>query len=373
MQYLGDAMERFAWDIDHIMKRQEYYKKLSDITTDQQKKLEYEDLFDTYSFLILEHLFSKGNVVSSGISASTLLEEIKEYPFASDYSEYSLKIRDDTIKKMNDLSMNLPYVHFSKSMSGKNLVNYVGNAIHDIFGDDAYKDYKKLALDTNSNIQIGNRESRACMHKVKDPDYPRYYILLPRRSNISIVGNLAHEAGHHHRYRVNESEILAKHLLLEYESFSYELRILDYFIKNGIYKREAVKAMIRSINFIDTCALLFNELDILESRTINELTKRAHERGLYDRLHIANNESLLDYLFTIKTEYMFPYIYSALVVFDHMQTDVDLGRYETVIHNIGKMSEEELIKEVVDKPNDVNNLNGYKRYREDIKRLYKGE
>lgn len=371
--FWGIFMERFAWDIDYIMKRQEYYKNLWETAVDEAKREEYEILFDTYSRLILERLSSEGAVTNSGISCLEILEEIREYPLADDYSPYSLKIRDSIIKEMHNLTMNLPYVQFSKSTHLTNLVNYVGEAIHDLFGDEAYEDYKKLALDKNSNIQIGNSESRAGMTLVNDPDYPNYYILLPKHSNISIVGDLAHEAGHHHRYMVNDRNLLADHLLSEYESFSYALRVLDYFIKNGIYKREAIKAMIRQINFIDTCALLFDELDLLNSHTICEFTREAHKRDLYDRIHIPNNRLLLDHLFTIKTEYMFPYIYSALCVFDHMQTDPYLDRYETVIRNIGRIPEEELIKKVVDKPEDINNLNGYKKYREDIKRLYKGE
>lgn len=366
-------MERFAWDIDYITKRQEYYGNLIEVTLDREKRLKYEDLFDKYSLLILENLSSEGKVVSSRTPSIEILREIKEYPFADDYSEYSLKIRDCVIKEFHTLVMDLPYVQFSKTMNGGDVLKYIGNAIHDIFGDDAYKDYKKLAIDTNSNIQIGNSESRACLHPVDDPEFPNYYVLLPKRSNISIVRDLSHEAGHHHRYSVNDSELLADHLLLEYESFSYELRILDYFIKNGIYKGEAIKAMIRIINFIDACALLLEELDLLESCTMNEFTRKAHERDLYDRLHIPNNKSLFEYLFTVKTEYMFPYIYSALCVFEHMQTDTNLDRYETVIHNIERVSEDELIKEIVENPEDVNNLNGYKKYREDIKRLYKGE
>ncbi|MDE6292386.1 MAG: hypothetical protein K2L98_01755 [Bacilli bacterium] len=366
-------MERFAWDMNHINERQMYYEKLLEKTTDERLREKYEDLFFMYSLLITERLCSDGEPKRKKMPVIAKIREVQKIQEIDKYSDEVLKIKNSIIEQMRFLDTDLPYVQFRQSMKGKNLVNLIGEAIHDIFGDSAYMDYKNIAIDSTSKIQIGNRESNACMHCIEDGDSPDYYILLPKLSNIMIVNNLSHEAGHHHRFVVNNAEILANNILREYESFSYELRVLDYFIKNGIYKREALKAMIRFINMLDAFAGLFNELDLVESETAEEMTRKARKRDLYRRLHIPNNEVLLDYLNTIKDGYMFPCIYSAMCVFDHMKTDDSLDRYETVIQNIGIMPEEELIKEIVDNPEDINNLNGYKEYKEDIKRLYKGE
>lgn len=366
-------MERFAWDMKYINKRQKYYKKLVKKTTDEQLREKYDDLYFIYSLLITERLCADGEPGRKKMPVIAKIREVQEIPEIDKYSDAVLKIKDSIIEQMQDLDTDLPYVQFKQSMNGNNLVNLIGEAIHDIFGDSAYRDYKNIAIDTTTKIQLGNRESNACMHCIDDGITPDYYILLPKLSNFMIVNNLSHEAGHHHRFVVNDAEILANNILREYESFSYELRVLDYFIKNGIYKREALKAMIRFINMLDAFAGLFNELDLIESETAEEMTRKARKRDLYRRLHIPNNEVLLDYLNTIKEEYIFPCIYSALCVFDHMKTDDSLDRYETVIQNIGIMSEEDLIKEIVDNPVNINNLNGYKEYKEDIKRLYKGE
>ncbi len=370
-------MERYGWDMEHINRRQDYYKHLIEITADEQKREQYEDLFDRYSLLILGHLFSDGipgrEDGDKKLHTIDRMRIVQEVPNVDKYSSEVLRVKKCIIEKMQDLDMDLPYVQFSKSMNVSKLVKLIGEAIHDIFGDDAYNDYKKIAIDTTDRIQIGNSETQACMHYVKDGDVPDYYILLPRISNIMIVNRLSHEAGHQHRFAVNDIELLENHILGEYESFSYEIRVLDYFIKNGIYKREAVKAMIRIINMLDAFAGLFNELGMIESETAEEFTRKARKKDIYKRLRIPNNEVLLDYLYTIKSEYMFPYVYSAMCVFEHMQTDDNLEKYNTVIHEIGKTPEMDLVKKIVDNPEDINNLNGYREYRKEMKKIYKGE
>lgn len=362
-------MERFAWDIDHILKRQEYYGKLCEIEENE----EYNFLYDMYSLLIIERLFSEGEVISSRMPANERLREAKSEVGISDYDAKRASIKENVLLRLREIDDSFPYVHFNKSMSGKNLVNLIGEAIHDIFGDKAYRDYRDLAVDSTTKIQIGNSETRACLHSIKDNDKNDVYVLLPKQSNIMVVNSLSHEAGHHHRFVENDSDVLADHLLREYESFSYEIRVLDFFIKNGIYKKEAIKAMIRLINLIDTFAGLFNELHLLEAFTVKDLTRMAHDRKLYDKLHIPNNELLIEYLYTIKTEYMFPYIYSALCVFEDMNREDGLDHYDRVIHEIGKKPEIDLIESVVDNPEDINNLNGYKKYRKEIKSIMMGE
>ncbi len=348
-------MERYGWDIEYINKRQEYYEHLMEITTDEQEREKYEDLFDRYSLLILGHLLSEGIPGKEKTSAISKIREIQEVPNVVKYAPEVLRIKTSIIEKFYDLDMDMPYVQFSKSMNVNNLAKLIGEAIHDIFGDDAYNDYKKVALDTKNKIQIGNSETQACMRCVRDGDVPDYYILLPRISNIMIVNSLSHEAGHQRRLAINDIELLENHILGEYESFSYEIRVLDYFIKNGIYKKEAVKAMIRIINMLDAFAGLFNELDITESKTAEEFTRKARKKDIYRRLRIPNNEVLLNYLYTIKNEYMFPYVYSAMCVFDHLKTDDNLEKYNTVIHEIGKTPEMDLVRKIVDNPEDINN------------------
>lgn len=364
-------MKRFGWDMNHINERRAYYKNLIEITEDKVLKEKYAELYNMYSALIVEKLFSEGEVINSGIPNAESIKEIKMVPLANEYSIEVLRIKNSIIGKMQSLEMNLPYVQFKRSMNGEKIIKLTGEAIHDIFGDVAYKDYKSIAIDSNSKIQIGNTESRACTHCVNDPECPDYYIYLPKCNNISLVNKLSHEAGHHHRLVVNHSEILENHILREYESFSYEIRVLDYFIKYGIYKGEAIKSMIRLINMLDAFASLFNELDLLESETVEEFTRKAHKRDLYNRLHIPNNVSLLDHLYTVKSEYVFPYIYSALCVFEEMHKNDSMEKYGTVIHKVGKIPEMELVKRIV--PDDMNNLNGYREYRKEIRKLYKGE
>lgn len=362
-------MERFAWDIDHILKRQEYYKNLSE----KEENDNYNDLYDMYSLLIMERLFSEGTVVSSGMNANEKLREARSEIGIVGYEDERSSLQERILFKLSEIDDLFPYVHFNKSMNEKNLVHLIGEAIHDIFGDKAYRDYRNLAIDNTSRIQIGNQETRACLHLVKDNEKNDVYILLPKQSNIMAVNSLSHEAGHHHRIVENDAEILEDNLLREYESFSYELRVLDFFIKNGIYKKEAIKAMVRVINLIDTFAGIFNEQDLLDALTVKDLTRKAHDRELYKKLHIPNNEFLLDYLYTVKTEYMFPYIYSALCVFEDMDREDGIDHYERVIHNIGRQSEMELIENIVDNPEDINNLNGYKKYRKEIKSIMMGE
>lgn len=366
-------MEKYGWNMDHINKRQDYYEHLMETTIDEQEREKYESLFDMYSLLIMGKLFSEGIPGREKHSAIEKIREIQELPNVDKYSPEVLRIRNRIIEKMHDIDTDLPYVQFSRSMNVSKLVNLIGEAIHDIFGDSAYNDYKKIAIDTTDKIQIGNSETEALMHCVKDGDVPDYYILLPRISNIMMVNKLSHEAGHQHRFAINDEELLENHILGEYESFSYEIRVLDYFIKNGIYKREAVKAMIRIINMLDAFAGLLNELDMIESKTAEEFTRKARKKDIYRRLHIPNNEVLLDYLYTIKNGYMFPYVYSAMCVFDHMQTDVNLEKYNTIIHEIGKTPEMDLVRKIVDNPEDINNLNGYREYRKEIRKIYRGE
>lgn len=357
-------------DIDYILKRQEYYKDLSEKTENEVDKTNYTELYDMYSLLVLERIFSDGEVISSGVSAKEKLTTLQEEGCVDDYSS---ELKEGIISKFKDIDIELPYVQFSKFMKGDKLIHLIGEAIHDIFGDEAYKDYKSIALDTNNKIQIGNRETRACMHHITDNGKEDYYILLPQKSNISIVNTLAHESGHHHRFMINPSDIKESHLLREYESFSYELRVLDYFIKNGIYKKEAIKAMIRIINLIDSMSGMINNLDLIDSTTVRKLTESAHKRNLYQKYHIPNNEVLLDYLYTIKTDYVFPYIFSALCVFEDMSKPNGIDKYETVIQEIGKTEEMDLVKRIVENEEDINNLKGYKKYKKEIKEMYGGK
>lgn len=361
-------MEKYEWDINHILSRGKYYKELVE-KSDGEAKVQYQILCGIYSRLMLDYLFTIGIDVNEKVPDDQKLINIKSLPKIAEYDDFSLEIQKSIFSKINSFVSDFPYVRYSESIDLTSAIKYIRDAIHDIFGEVAYNEFSSITK-SSKNIHIGNENTSTYVIHVPDPDYEENYILLKNCRNIELVSQLAHEAGHNHRILTNSVNIPKNHLLLEYESFSYQLRILDYFINNGIYKCEAIKAMIRIINMIDAHVFLMQHEELLNSFTIKELTKKAHDLNLYNRIHVPNNEILLDELYTLKQKFIAPYIYSAMCVFDDIYYKDDNSRYNYIINNIGKIEEEKLLNEVISDPEHINDLVGYQKYRQKVRKLY---
>lgn len=252
-------MGKYGWDIEKIVSKAGIYQqkcKQEGITSEELEK--YEDIIDTYRSLLINALFSEGKCCSKDYTNQQFLDAIRlgtsdiRKGHLSNVKSYETIIKE--LAKFNKMPVLKNYKNFSVDES----IELVGMAIHDIFGDDAFRIFKQYIVDAPHNIQLGLPQISANVSYIANPD-EELYILLPRSKSIKLVRDLAHESGHIYRIKTNEYDVSYESVLKEFESYSYEIRILDYFIKNKINLKESIIGIMNLCSQIEHLALLVYE------------------------------------------------------------------------------------------------------------------
>ncbi len=364
-------MSKYGWNIEGLEKTAQTLLEELEITPDGDRRYELWGLYQEYARLIDIAKFSSDNKSIVKVSNHAWLKSIREEEPADDYDENTKNIRSEILKSFNQFEI-MPSPTYMLTFDREYIIRLLGDIIHEIFGDDNYRVYKERIISSPEMIQFSKGEGSSLTSLFLKGDKLDIYTSVTDVRNIEFISDLAHEAGHGYRFVANEYLVYPENKLKEFESFSYQIRVLDYMIKNNLHGKEALKAMIKLINRIETLIHMLKNMDLQYSKNMQHLTFMAHSRNLYSNAHLPNNRQLLLYLDYVKCEYVLPYIYSALAVFDTLESDISLSRYREVINRIGMVDEDEIASSIVDNWIDFNNLSNYKKYREKILGLYNG-
>lgn len=366
-------MEKYGWNIEKICSKADIYQqkcKQDGITVEELAK--YEDIVDTYRSLLINALFSEGKYCSKDYTNQQFLDAIRLGTSDIQKEHFSnVKSYETIIKELAKFD-NIPILKSHKTFSVDDAIELVGLAIHDIFGDEAIRIFKKYIIESPHNIQLGLPQISANVSYINNPD-EELYILLPKSKSIKLVRDLAHESGHIYRIKKNEYDVPYDSILKEFESYSYEIRILDYFIKNKINLKESIIGIMNLCSQIEHLALLVYEnykLHLSDEIFIRELKRKANKNDLFNRAGLNNVDELLSYLEYVITENIFAYFYSLVAVFDTLESDNNLEVYHQIVDNIGCIDDKNLAMNCFDDPCGFNNLSNYKKYRMKILALY---
>lgn len=362
-------MTKYGWNLEDLRKKAFKALEESKINISALDKEHYFNLYQEYIRLINIALVHDGILEYDKVPSGIWLKEIRNEEAIDDYDERSKEIRKKILESFRDFSIT-PNPTFSKRLDQEFMIHLVGDIIHDVFGDDNYQVYKERILSSPEMLQFtkGTGESLTSLFVLGDK--LDIYTSVPDVKNISFISDLSHESGHTYRLVKNDFLVFPENKLKEFEAFSYEIRVLDFMIKHNICGKDAIKAMIKLINRIEALIYILKNMDIEKAKHMQHLTFMAHNKDLYRMAHFPNNHELLRYLEFVKCEYVLPYIYSALAVFDTLESDSALDGYREVISKIGSMNEDEIANSIVENPVDFNNLSNYRKYREKILGLY---
>lgn len=364
-------MSKYGWNLEDLRAKALTTLEKSKRSNSLEERENYFNLYQEYVRLINIVLVHDDIAGYEKKPSGKWLKEIRRTPSADDYDSRTKEIRKKILDSFKDFPV-LPSPHYAMTLDQDFSINLLGDIILDVFGDDNYEVYKERILSSPEMLQFtkGDRDSLTSLFVVGDR--LDIYTSVPDVKNLSFLTNLLHESGHTYRLVKNEYLVSDQNKLKEFEAFSYEIRALDYMINHNMCREEAIKAMIKLFNRIEALIHTLKNVEIERAKHLQHLTFMAHNSDLYSKAHFPNNYELLRYLEFVKCEYVLPYIYSALAVFDTLESDTDLEKYREVISNIGKVDEDKIALSIVDNPIDFNNLENYRKYRNKILGLYNG-
>ena len=363
----------YSWNFNYLMNLQNDFKvKLNECDNDAERLI-YADVIDQLSIMMYTIIVSDGRVVSEHNRLQTLLDELRGQKQVEDFSALTDDLVDKTIPLMASLDK-IDTLKFNKKISMDECVLLLGDAIHDVFGDEHYKLYLEHIRNNPNILQLSNVVDSAYTTTIHVNDKDEHFILLPNKRNFDMFSNFIHEVGHLMRLVSNDVNPLEDDKLFEFEAYYYQVKILEYFIENDIYRRESIVALLDIFKSIERVAILVDAdrtLGLHNSFNIGNFKDLCGKINLYDRADLKNTLNVIEYLSYIYSRNILNYIYSVLAVIEVKDRSDSRDIYDYIIHNIGKVSSDEYVYQIFDDPITFNGIDKYKKFRGKILELSK--
>ena len=358
-------MSKYSWDITYLVNlKDDFTSKLNNSTTVEDKN-KYQDVIEQIDILLYISLMSSGEVIDSKVRCQSLLDEYRNQVRVDDSSYLFDELVSDTLPLFNQFEPLIGY-RFKKRIKLDECIDILGNIINNVFGEEHYKIYKEYILDRKNVIQVSNLVEGASITTINVDGLDNHFMLLPNKHNFDLFSFLVHEVGHLFRLKNNDTSPLLDDKLFEFESYFYQIKILEYCIENNIYAREALVSLINIFKDIEKVAILFdnaNRFNLQNHFNISQFKELCGKINLYDKTNLRNTKDLLEYLSYVYSRNILNYIYSILAVLEVKDREDGMDIYNHIVTNIGKISSDEYVYEIFDDPITFNGLEKYKKYR----------
>lgn len=237
--------------------------------------------------------------------------------------------------------------------------------IHEFIGCDFGKENQQLFKDffiKNQDYLLFTNDNSGQTVQIDD----EIYVSVNKNNNISMTSTIAHEAGHAYRLMKNNNDITYRNTLLEYESFSYEIRLLNWMIKNNIYQKDATYYLLSIIQSIENTAIAkyFNDRYRFYNMNEYELEEKMNDLNLLKITGEDNTNKIYEYILAAKSSDILTYSFSLLRVINDLENPNYLENYKKVIPNLEKINSQKNQKEIFKK--DITDLSFYKEYKKTL-------
>ena len=361
-------MDKYTWDINYLANLKHQFKIKLFNSEDEETNLRYSSVIDQIDILMSISLMSGGEIINSKVRGQELLDSFRRQKSIDDYSGLVPDLMSKTVPLFNQFDR-IKNSKYSAKLNIHECVYLLGDIIKEVFDEEHYNTYKKYVIDGNHFIQVSNLVEAASISTITSDDKDYHFMLLPDKNNFILFSNLVHEVGHLFRLTHNDTSPLLDDKLYEFESYYYQVKILEYCIENDIYRNDAIIALLDIFKDIERVAILldssyrFNLQNQFNIGTFKEICAKI---DLYDKTGVNNTLELLEYLSYIHSRNILNYIYSFLAVLEVKDRDDEVDVYNHIVTNIGKISSDEYVYNIFDDPITFNGLDKYKKYRSKI-------
>ncbi len=342
-------MEKKGWNLDYLSKK---------IEKCREEPSSLEDL-EVYQLLLCTLLFQEGEVEEEEVDLSSSLELLSGLSNPYHYSSSVQRNCSSIARQMLGFDGISPSSCSSK-ISHEEALSLVGDFIQSEFGVSHLKVYQEFFLHRSEYVLFDRISDLSAVTITKEGER---FIQIRDTRDVDMVSKIAHEAGHVYRswiYSYPEKE----HILGEFESFSYELRLLQWMMKQHLYEEDATNCFLQSMRLLENLTIL-SYLDRCYHfhlmKSPSKLEERVQQLGLLSRTKESSLSSLLDYLYSVLQMNHPTYLYSYLAVLQQWDVPSYLENYEWIVRNLDKKKPSSILQKVCRDP--ITNLTSYEKKR----------
>lgn len=342
----------------YIEEKMNYYEKLA--LEDEA----YEDELLIYQLLYATLIFQEGEVTHNDVSIEEFLEA---YNYTNNLFPIKNRITRGIVRKVTTNMLKLDSLN--KQTTCDNIAindsfKFVGEFIKEVFGNEHFNIYKKYVFENGNYILFDKHNTNARIISTIDGEY---FLKLLSSSNIDFSSTLAHECGHLVK-RVLYGEPSRISFLSELESFSYELGLLFWMIKNNIYKEEAKKRLINLMELLESLTKARYYDNLYSLHTIKDPYKfyeRVTDNHILEKVNVSTLDDLFNLIGTsIEINYN-AYLLSFLTALEIFKSSKFINQYTNILQNLETISDSRILKGIG--LNNIANLSTYSKVRERIK------
>ncbi|MBO5475871.1 MAG: hypothetical protein J5982_05180 [Bacilli bacterium] len=353
-----------GWNFDYLTKMSEEYKYLSEIEENQEKKELYEEICDLYQSLMLKLLFQEGEVYYSDVTTECFLDEYNGINNLHIYPRHYDRIMNRFALEVESLPK-IIIPNYRRKIPKDESFDIVGMFIKFYFGDYGYELYKSNILEKPEYILYDHIDNVSSVTSVGEEKY----LTICDFDDIRFTSALAHEAGHIAKSVINDTSSSFSPLG-EFESFSYQIRLLIFMINRGIYSRDALKELLSLMKLAEKVSIVkrYNSINKLNNiKDPNYFDKRIEELNLRELAGIKETRDIYDSIASVLDKDYTKYIYSLLAVFGELTNPEYLTSYYDIVNNLGYDSQKSLVRR-----NNISvnrGMENYKQLRSELMRL----
>lgn len=353
-----------GWNINYFDKKIAENKELMNNEKSKKKIIEFEKREFTYKFL--RHILKEKDIPIENcehclepkdfLYEYNLVRRLYAYPHSKEDKEIFKKICTQMITSENTVKHNyLEKISIEESLK----------IIHEFIGCDFGKENQQLFKNffiKNPNYLLFTNDVSGQTVQIDD----EIYVAVNKKNNISTTSTLAHEAGHAYRLVKNNNDITYKNTLLEFESFSYEIRLLNWMIKNNIYQKDATYYLLNIIQSIENTSIAkyFNDRYRFYNMNEYQLEDKINDLNLLKITGEDNTNKFYEYILTSKSSDILTYSFSLLRVINDLENPNYLENYRKVISNLEKINSQAAQEEIFKR--DITDLSFYTDYKKTL-------
>lgn len=350
-----------GWNNDYFDKKIAESKKL--ISCEKRKKIleKLEKTIFTYNFL--KHILNEKDIPIENceyfFNPQEFLYEYKLIKYLYAYP-HSKKDNND-FKKISEQMIiidNSTKHKYLEEISIEESLKIINEFIGYNFGKENQQLFKDFFI-KNQDYLLFTCENSDQTIQIND----EIYVAVNKNNNIHMTSTLAHEAGHVYRLMKNNNNITYKNTLLEFESFSYEIRLLNWMIQNNVYQKDATNYLLNIMQSVENTAIAkyLNDKYKFYNMTEDELEEKIKDLNLLEITGEDNTNKFYEYVMSSKSSDILTYTFSLLRVINDLENHNYLENYRKVISTLGNLNQQTAQEEIFKK--DITDLSFYKEYK----------
>lgn len=345
-----------GWNYDYIKKRHDEFKVLSEETQDKEEQELYSEICEVYKLLMFKLLFQEGKVCCEKVTTKDFLNECNGITNLHIHPEYYNRMMNKfALEAENSPKIIIP--NYRKRITKEESFDIVGMFIEHYFGDEALDIYESSILKRPEYILFDKDHENSSVAFAGDESF----IALADFNDIRFTSALAHEAGHIAKSVINNTP--NNHSPLgEFESFSYQIRLLIFMINRGIYARDALKELLGLMSLAEKMTIVKRYNSIYKLNMIKNpeyFDKRIEELKLGEKISIKEYRDIFDAIVSVLEKDYTMYIYSLLAVFGELDNPDYLSTYYGVLMDLGYENQKSLVRR-----NNISISRGMKNYKQ---------